>query len=215
MTHTTIIKSENEPGTAASVIGDSSSFIETSSTSGLESASTRPNPKDAVAPLTDRDLYPHFFDESSGVSAAQATLSLREAIIDMEEVSDLILEPDFQTAWAVLGSVGAKIKRAEQFSSFNSALRGICIYCRKAIHKADVTQLSQQSVQSMIVAIRRLAENPTISLATAAELADNLEDNGWDGNNPLVDEIVEALSTQDKRPTTTQLESNAIAGSDN
>ncbi|MDR7151533.1 hypothetical protein J2W49_003509 [Hydrogenophaga palleronii] len=215
MTHTIIIKSDNEPGTATAVIGDSNSFIETSSTSGIEPTNSTPNPQEAVAPLTDRDLYPHFFDESSGVSAAQATSSLREAIIDMEEVSDLILEPDFHTAWAALGSAGAKIKRAEQFSSFNSALRGICIYCRKAIHKADATQLSQQSVQAMIVVIRRLADNPTISLATAADLADTLEDHGWDGNNPLVDEIVNALSTQDKRSITTQPESNAFAGGDN
>lgn len=215
MTHTTVIKSDKEQGTATSVIGDSTSFIENSSTSGIESASSKQNFKDAVTPLTDRDLYPHLFDESSGVSAAQATSSLREAIIDIEEVSELILEPDFHTAWAALGSAGAKIKRAEQFSSFNSALRGICIYCRKAIHKADATQLSQQSVQAMIVVIRRLADNPTISLATAAELADTLEDHGWDGNNPLVDEIVEALSIQDKQSIITQPESNAIAGSDN
>jgi hypothetical protein len=194
MTNAKVIKSDSDRGTASAAFTDSQSFVGTTFAANKESTS----PAESGTPLTDRDLYPHLFDESSGISAAQVTLAIKEAIIDMEEVADLILEPDFPTAWAALGSAGAKIKRAEQFASFNSALRGICIYCRRAIHKADAIQLDQQSIQAMIVTMRRLANNPTINLAGCAELADNLEDQGWDGNNPLIDEIAEALLNSDQ-----------------
>lgn len=207
MTNAEVIKSGNDSGTASVAYAVPQGFVETTFATNQES--TR-YPTESVTPLTDKDLYPHLFDESSGISAAQATLALKEAIVDMEEVADLILEPDFATAWAVLGSAGAKIKRAEQFASFNSALRGICIYCRRAIHKADAMQLDQQSIQAMIVAIRRLESNPTINLASAAELADSLEDQGWDGNNPLIEQITEVLVSLDQKITPSEAEAEAV-----
>jgi hypothetical protein len=206
VTRTTILQSDVELGTPGASSNDTRTLIETTS-SATETPTRHIDAEgDQSATLTDKDLYPHLFDESSGVSAAQALAALRSAVSDLEEVSELLTEPDFQSAWAALGSAGAKIKRAEQFSSFNSALRGICIYCRRAVHQADATQLDQQAVQAMILAIGRLADNPTISLSSAGELADSLEIYGWNGNNPIIEEIAEALFNSNQQPSIVEAE---------
>jgi len=134
--------------------------------------------------------YPHLYDP--GHPEGAAATHLQQAKANAELAIAALGLGEFEEIQTRFGQIAVNVAKAWEQSGFNPGLRAACTYVRRAIlaASADTTELG--ALNALYAAVAAMSENPLMSLSEAADLVEQLSAEGWDGQNPLADELVRA-----------------------
>ena len=136
-------------------------------------------------------LYPHLYDKNEG--AGKSVAFVEQAITDVRLALDAFSSADLETLSTQLTLVAANAARAHDLASFNPAFGAVIGFIRRSTLFADTTEVTRQGLNALIQALHGLVKNPTLDISEAADLAENLTVEGWNGEHHVVKELVAAM----------------------
>lgn len=146
------------------------------------------------APLN-RRAYPSVFDADS--PSAPALLILSNAVQETVKAIDCYSDSDLEGVGNRLDVIAALMSQAHSNAGFNPALGAMVSFIRRAALFASPTEVSLPQLMSLAKVIRRMHEDPLISLDSATDFIDELKTQNWIGANPAIAALVSALFQED------------------
>jgi len=141
-------------------------------------------------------LYPQAFDEA--VQSGQAMVYLRQALADANCALNFFSDGDLAQMSSQLNVVAVALKCAYEQIDFNDSLAGVVDFLRRATLTVDSAGVSIGALNMLVSAIAQLVSNPMLMLHDAADIAEKLSSQGWEGEHEDVDAIIKALLAEDR-----------------
>lgn len=153
-------------------------------------------------------IYPHAYDPQGIAGEALRFLALAK-----HEASDAIREYSDGNLDGVanrLNFIAVLASKAYAHTAFNSSLGAALSFIRRATLAASAAESSHVSLMALSKALETLFAAPLIGLDAAAELVDNLERHGWQGENQAVASFVAALFDTKRERSPTEIDGGII-----
>lgn len=144
-----------------------------------------------LLPVAMGTLYPHVFDEHEGAGLAIA--SLRLAHVDATRALAAFGEADLDAVQTRLGHVAAALAKAARLNDFNPSFGAVVGFVRRAVLIAMASEVSRSSLNALVNVVATVEKNPMLSLMEAAELTQQMEREGWNGQHAAVERLAQAL----------------------
>lgn len=138
-----------------------------------------------------RRAYPSVFDADS--PSAPALLILSSAVQETVKAIDCYSDSDLEGVGTRLDIIAALMSQAHSDAGFNPALGAMVSFIRRAALFASPTEVNLPQLMSLAKVIRRMHEDPLISLDSATDFIDELKTQNWVGANPAIAALVSAL----------------------
>lgn len=138
-----------------------------------------------------RRIYPHVFDEAT--KTGEALTLIQKAIEDVRLAIDDFTDANLQSIGTRFSQIALLLKKAYGISHANDPFAAVISFVRRAILIFAPEDASLPQLNSLLVALKKLADNPLLSLDDATDLIDKLTDDGWDGQHEAVEKIVAML----------------------
>jgi len=136
-------------------------------------------------------LYPHVFD--SNEPAGQAVFLMQQAHDDSVAALELYGAADLAGAQARLTQIAVIASKAWQLSDFNPSFAAVVAFVRRAMLVAQPDTITRESLNTLCSVLHILVSDPMLHLAGAADLAERLSAQGWAGDHPGVDRLIQAI----------------------
>lgn len=127
-------------------------------------------------------IYPHAFDEEEPIGAAR--LEYQKALTSIRACSESLADGDFGAVSGRLSDAALIFKAAHANLDRDDPLAALTGYLRRAVLAADPSEISRAGMEALQSVVASTLENPVVTLLEAAELSDQLEQAGWNGDEP-------------------------------
>lgn len=134
------------------------------------------------AAVSQAAIYPHIFDE--GLSKGAAWAELQGGMERLDKCIDAYGDGDIAGVAARLSEVALVLKSVHSKLDRNDPQAALVGFMRRAVLAASPDEVSRSTLESMRSVVRTMQSAPVMSLSEAADLSDQLETNGWNGDEP-------------------------------
>lgn len=143
-------------------------------------------------------VYLQWSEADSG--PGQSTRAVAAAREDLVEASIALLNDDSINAMNRLILAETTLFTALAKVQFNEAFYSVISFCAWALKRVAIEPKPKAPLELMISALTELERKPFISLARAAEVVDELESAGWNGDSPAVEAFRRGVELEDGQP---------------
>ena len=141
--------------------------------------------------LSSQRIYPHLYDEAS--SAGKAMELLSQARRDVSAALDAFGVPDLDAVATRLTYVAAEAARAVLLIDFNPNLSSVVSFIRRASLAASAAEVTRPALNALASSLSYLIDHPALDLMQSAEIANNLESEGWNGQHRPIEVLLREL----------------------
>lgn len=163
------------------------------------------SPQEATEAIAEAHrIYPHVFDEAT--NTGEALGYIREAIQDARDALDDFGEVNLQSIGMRLSQIAQLLKKAYSISHANDPFAAVISFLRRAALTLSPEDITLPQLNSLLGALKQIADNPLLSLDEATDLIENLSSNGWTGEHEAVEQIVKMLIDAQGQETVATIE---------
>lgn len=150
------------------------------------------SPQEATEAIAEAHrIYPHVFDEAT--NAGEALGYIRAAIQDARDALDDFGDANLQSIGTRLSQIAQLLKKAYSISHANDPFAAVISFLRRATLTLSPEDITFPQLNSLLGALKQIADNPLLSLDEATDLIEKLTSDGWTGEHEAVEKIVTML----------------------
>jgi len=138
-------------------------------------------------------LYPHLYDTSSPTDSSLALSHIGMAGSYVNAAIDSFQEGQLVDLESQLALAAVSLKEAHKNANFNSAFSGAVSFARRATFSLDASDATLDQLICLKAALRRIHDEPLMSLTRSAELVIEMEEGGLRGEVPEIEAIIGML----------------------